>query len=122
VIKGKQRESETLRQQATNNSKEQLANSPDLKNELLNAIIGALDENNTMSTERWIRRRYRADWRIFYWTMLGCTSRCERLPVGSECLVMSICRLCGKDGELIDSHIIPKAFHRDLKVTQLERR
>jgi hypothetical protein len=29
--------------------------------------------------------------------------------------IMSICRLCGKDGELVDSHIIPKAFHRDLK-------
>ena len=43
VIKGKLLESETLRQQAANNTKEQFANSPDLKTELLNAIMGALD-------------------------------------------------------------------------------
>ena len=51
VIKGKLLESETLRQQATNNSKEQFANSPDLKSELLNAIMGALDAHNSMSTQ-----------------------------------------------------------------------
>jgi type I restriction enzyme R subunit len=51
VIKGKLLESETLRQQATNNSKEQFANSPDLKNELLNAIMGALDAHTLMSTQ-----------------------------------------------------------------------
>ena len=51
VIKGKLLESETLRQQATNNSKEQFANSPDLKNELLNAIMGALDAHTVMSTQ-----------------------------------------------------------------------
>ena len=42
VIKGKLLESETLRQQAANNTKEQFANSPDLKTELMNAIMGAL--------------------------------------------------------------------------------
>lgn len=51
VIKGKLLESETLRQQATNNSKEQFANSPDLKTELLNAIMGALDAHTLMSTQ-----------------------------------------------------------------------
>ena len=51
VIKGKLLESETLRQQAANNSKEQFANSPDLKNELLNAIMSALDAHTTMSTQ-----------------------------------------------------------------------
>ena len=51
VIKGKLLESETLRQQATNNTKEQFANSPDLKTELLNAIMGALDAHTTMSTQ-----------------------------------------------------------------------
>jgi type I restriction enzyme R subunit len=51
VIKGKLLESETLRQQATNNSKEQFANSPDLQAELLNAIMGALDAHNAMSTQ-----------------------------------------------------------------------
>ncbi|MBL9168979.1 MAG: type I restriction endonuclease subunit R, partial [Verrucomicrobiales bacterium] len=51
VIKGKLLESETLRQQAANNTKEQFANSPDLKSELLSAIMGALDAHNLMSTQ-----------------------------------------------------------------------
>lgn len=51
VIKGKLLESETLMQQATNNTKEQFANSPDLKTELLNAIMGALDAHTLMSTQ-----------------------------------------------------------------------
>lgn len=51
VIKGKLLESETLRQQAANNTKEQFANSPDLKSELLNAIMGALDAHTSMSTQ-----------------------------------------------------------------------
>jgi type I restriction enzyme R subunit len=51
VIKGKLLESETLRQQATNNTKEQFANSPDLATELLNAIMGALDAHTLMSTQ-----------------------------------------------------------------------
>jgi type I restriction enzyme R subunit len=51
VIKGKLLESETLRQQAINNTKEQFANSPDLKSELVNAIMGALDAHNAMSTQ-----------------------------------------------------------------------
>lgn len=44
-------ESETLRQQAVNNTKEQFANSPDLKTELPNAIMGALDALTAMSTQ-----------------------------------------------------------------------
>jgi type I restriction enzyme, R subunit len=51
VIKGKLLESETLRQQATNNTKEQFANSPDLNTEILNAIMGALDAHTSMSTQ-----------------------------------------------------------------------
>jgi type I restriction enzyme R subunit len=51
VIKGKLLESETLKQQASNNTKEQFANSPDLKSEILNAIIGALDAHTAMSTQ-----------------------------------------------------------------------
>ena len=43
VLMGKLLESETLVQQAANNTKEQFANSPDLQGEILNAIIGALD-------------------------------------------------------------------------------
>lgn len=51
VIKGKLLESEILRQQAANNTKEQFANSPDLKTEIVNAIMGALDAHNSMSTQ-----------------------------------------------------------------------
>jgi type I restriction enzyme R subunit len=47
VIKGKLLESERLRQQAASNTKEQFANSPDLKTELLNAIMGALDAHTS---------------------------------------------------------------------------
>jgi type I restriction enzyme R subunit len=51
VIRGKLLESETLMQQAANNTKEQFANSPDLKTALMNAIIGALDAHTAMSTQ-----------------------------------------------------------------------
>jgi type I restriction enzyme R subunit len=51
VIKGKLLESEVLRKQAANNTKEQFANSPDLANELLSAIMSALDAHTVMSTQ-----------------------------------------------------------------------
>ncbi len=51
VIKGKLLESDTLRKQATNNSKEQFANSPDLTTALMNAIMDALEAHTTMSTQ-----------------------------------------------------------------------
>jgi type I restriction enzyme R subunit len=51
VLMGKLLESQTLVQQAQNNTKEQFANSPDLKTELMNAIIAALDAHTTMSTQ-----------------------------------------------------------------------
>jgi type I restriction enzyme, R subunit len=51
VLLGKLLESETLRQQAANNSKQQFAASPDLGVELLNAIMGALDAHTAMSTQ-----------------------------------------------------------------------
>jgi type I restriction enzyme R subunit len=51
VIKGKLLESKTLMQQAANNTKEQFANSPDLKTEILNAIMSALDAHGLMSTQ-----------------------------------------------------------------------
>jgi len=44
-------ESETLAKQAANNTKEQFANSPDLKSSLVNAIIDALDAHNEMSSQ-----------------------------------------------------------------------
>ena len=51
VIKGKLLESEKLRQQAASNSKEQFANSPDLKNEIMSAIMAALEAHTTLSTQ-----------------------------------------------------------------------
>jgi type I restriction enzyme R subunit len=51
VIKGKLLESAKLMQQETNNTKEQFANSPDLKTEMMNAIMGALDAHTLMSTQ-----------------------------------------------------------------------
>gem|GEM_PF-1813856 len=50
VLMGKLLESEKLKQQANNNTKEQFANSPDLKAELMLAIISALDAHTAMST------------------------------------------------------------------------
>lgn len=51
VIKGKLLESGLLQQQAANNSKSQFANSPDLDNELMNAIMDALTAHTTMSKQ-----------------------------------------------------------------------
>jgi type I restriction enzyme R subunit len=51
VLKGKLLENETLMCQAASNSKEQFANSPDLKDALLHAIMDALDAHQTMSTQ-----------------------------------------------------------------------
>ena len=51
VLKGKLLESETLVQQAASNSKEQFANSPDLRPELLKALMDALDAHTAMSTQ-----------------------------------------------------------------------
>lgn len=60
VIKGKLLESETLVQQAANNTKEQFSNSPDLSSELLNAIMDALAAHNAMSTQALESDRIRA--------------------------------------------------------------
>ena len=51
VLKGKLLESATLKEQANNNTKQQFANSPDLKSELMKAIMGALDAHNAMSSQ-----------------------------------------------------------------------
>ncbi|MFC5300890.1 type I restriction endonuclease subunit R [Azospira restricta] len=51
VLKGKLLESEILVQQAANNTKEQFANSPDLSNELMNAILDAFAAHTTMSKQ-----------------------------------------------------------------------
>jgi type I restriction enzyme R subunit len=51
VLKGKLLENTTLLQQAASNTKEQFANSPDLKDALMHAIMEALDAHTTMSTQ-----------------------------------------------------------------------
>ena len=51
VIRGKMLESEKLRQQAANNTKEQFSTSPDLDAALTNAIVEALDAHTSMSTK-----------------------------------------------------------------------
>ena len=51
VLKGKLLESETLAEQAANNTKEQFATSPDLTRELMNAILDALEAHTTMSNQ-----------------------------------------------------------------------
>ena len=51
VLKGKLLENELLVQQAGSNSKEQFANSPDLKEALVHAIIDAFDAHTAMSKQ-----------------------------------------------------------------------
>jgi type I restriction enzyme R subunit len=51
VIRERLLQSPTLRQQAAANSKEQFANSPDFGSELMEAIIGALDAHQAMSSQ-----------------------------------------------------------------------
>lgn len=51
VLMGKLLENETLLRQAASNTKEQFANSPDLNDALLHAIMDALDAHTTMSTQ-----------------------------------------------------------------------
>lgn len=51
VLKGKLLESEMLAQQAANNTKEQFSNSPDLKSEIMNAIMDAFAAHSTMSKQ-----------------------------------------------------------------------
>lgn len=60
VLKGKLLESEILVQQAANNTKEQFANSPDLKNEIMNAIMDAFAAHSTMSKQALDSERVRS--------------------------------------------------------------
>jgi type I restriction enzyme R subunit len=48
---GKLLESDALAKQASSNTEEQFSNSPDLNQELVNAIIDALDAHTEMSTQ-----------------------------------------------------------------------
>jgi type I restriction enzyme, R subunit len=51
VIKGKLLESETLVQQAANDTKEQFASSPDLMQEIVNAVMDAFSAHSSMSRQ-----------------------------------------------------------------------
>lgn len=60
VLKGKLLESEVLVQQASSNTKEQFANSPDLTTEILNAIMDAFAANSSLSKQALESDRVRA--------------------------------------------------------------
>jgi type I restriction enzyme R subunit len=64
VLKGKLLENEMLMQQAASNSKEQFANSPDLKDALMHAIMDALEAHTTMSTQALGSRAGAASWKL----------------------------------------------------------
>jgi hypothetical protein len=51
LIKDRLEESETLQQQAQNNSLAQFSASPDLQNEFVGAVIGAMDSSDDLSTQ-----------------------------------------------------------------------
>jgi type I restriction enzyme R subunit len=51
ALKGKLLENDTLVQQAASNSKEQFANSPDLKDAVMHAIMDALEAHTEMSSQ-----------------------------------------------------------------------
>lgn len=59
VLKGKLLENQTLIQQAAGNSKEQFANSPDLKQALMDAIMDALEAHTSMSSQALASERVR---------------------------------------------------------------
>lgn len=61
VIKGKLMESQKLAEQAMNNTKEQFAASPDLANEILGAVMDALEAHSAMSKQALESERLRAD-------------------------------------------------------------
>jgi type I restriction enzyme R subunit len=60
VLKGKLLESEILMQQASNNTKEQFSNSPDLSNEIMNAIMDAFEAHSAMSKQALDSERVRS--------------------------------------------------------------
>jgi len=57
VLKGKLLQSETLAEQAANNTKEQFSNSPDLAKAIIDAVIDAMDAHQSMSQQALGSRR-----------------------------------------------------------------
>ncbi len=54
-------ESEKLAEQAANNTKEQFANSPDLANEIMSAVMDALSAHTAMSKQALEPEKLRSD-------------------------------------------------------------
>lgn len=81
VLKGKLLENELLVQQAATNSKEQFANSPDLADALMNAIMEAFEAHTTMSTQALGSERVREGLKE---TLLGPAQLYEALRARSQ--------------------------------------
>jgi type I restriction enzyme R subunit len=83
VLKGKLLENETLVQQAANNTKEQFANSPDLSQAILHAIMDALDAHTAMSSQALNSQRIQDGLKD---TLLGPAQLYETLRARSQAL------------------------------------
>ena len=81
VIKGKLMQSDVLINQASNNTKEQFSNSPDLNTEIMNAIMDALAAHTTMSQQALGSEKVRAGLRDI---LLGPAKLYESLREVSE--------------------------------------
>jgi type I restriction enzyme, R subunit len=76
-------ESSTLQQQAANNSKEQFANSPDLTNEIMNAIIDAMDVQAELSTRALNSAEIRESLKGLMLNQLGLYEKLKSRAVGA---------------------------------------
>jgi type I restriction enzyme, R subunit len=76
-------ESPTLQQQAANNSKEQFANSPDLTNEIMNAIIDAMDVQAELSTRALNSAEIRESLKGLMLNQLGLYEKLKSRAVGA---------------------------------------
>ena len=65
-------------QQATNNTKEQFSNSPDLPNGILNAIMDAAAAHSTMSKQALDSEKVRSGLMECSWGLLSCMRHCEQ--------------------------------------------
>lgn len=76
-------ESTVLQQQAANNSKEQFANSPDLTNEIMNAIIDAMDVQADLSTRALNSPEIRESLKSLMLNQLGLYEKLKSRAVGA---------------------------------------
>ncbi len=71
TVADKTLESLVLQKQAANNSKEQFANSPDLTNEILTAVMDSMDAQTELSTRALNSVEIREGLKILMLTQLG---------------------------------------------------